>query len=114
MSQLRSSRLELTRQVLDAWVHAVPNPNLPSRLSPLLKSAGFSAIHVEAIPIINASLLPDGFSANTLNFLTEQCRERRAVDESRLTHWMDGLVRLSDQGGYFFCVNRFLFTAVKA
>lgn len=104
----------VARQVLDAWVHTVPNPNLPPRLTPLLRASGFSAIHVEAIPIINTSLLPDSFSANTLNFLTDQCREQQMVEESRLNHWIDSLVRLSDQVGYFFCVNRFLFTAVKA
>jgi len=30
-----------------------------------------------------------------------------------LACWMQDLQRLSDEGSYFFCVNRFLFTAVR-
>jgi arsenite methyltransferase len=59
---LNSNEQALTRKITQGWDDAVPSPNLPVQLGPLLRGEGFTAIHVEAIPVLNTSYAPDGFS----------------------------------------------------
>jgi arsenite methyltransferase len=104
---------EMTRKIFAAWSQAVPNPGLPRRLRPLLEALGFVAVRVEAIPVLNASYSEHSFSANMLqNFATTACKENLiSLEESKA--WLLGIESLIQQDKYFFCVNRFLFTAVK-
>jgi hypothetical protein len=46
------------------------------------------------------------------NFATTACKENLiSLEESKA--WLLGIESLIQQDKYFFCVNRFLFTAVK-
>jgi ubiquinone/menaquinone biosynthesis C-methylase UbiE len=103
----------LTRRIFDAWDVALVNPNLPKRLGPMLRGLGFGALRVEAIPILNAGYSQHSFSANMLRNFTASARKRNIITEAESEEWRAGIDRLIEQGAYFFCVNRFLFTAVK-
>ncbi|GIT08867.1 MAG: hypothetical protein CM1200mP30_24970 [Pseudomonadota bacterium] len=50
---LNSYDNSITRKIFSAWDGAVPSPNLPLRLAPLLVENGFCNIDVEPIPILN-------------------------------------------------------------
>ena len=110
---LNSHDQALTQRIFDAWDLACKNPNLPKRLRPLLRSLGFGAIRVEAIPVLNPSYCENSFSANMFRNFAETARKRKVVSDREVEEWLAGIERLIADDAYFFCVNRFLFTAVK-
>jgi ubiquinone/menaquinone biosynthesis C-methylase UbiE len=103
----------LTRRVLAAWDHAVPSPNLPVLLGPVLRAQGFSVMRVEAIPIVNTNRTPGNFSVGMTEQFARYAREQGAVSDAEASAWLHDLARKAEQDAYFFCVNRFLFAAVK-
>ena len=62
---MRAARLNET-QVVAAWDTMVPSPSLPVRLGPLMAAAGFSAVRVEAFPIVNTSYAAGSWSVDML------------------------------------------------
>ena len=103
----------LTRKMLAAWDNAVPNPNLPVRLRPLMKAQGFSAVSVDAFPIVNTSYTPGDFSTNMLEQFAHYAQEQGSVSTAEAKAWLDDLNAKGKDGSYFFCVNRFIFSAAK-
>lgn len=110
---LSSSDHALTRQVLDAWDAAVASPNLPVRLRPLLRAAGFAVPRIEAIPILNTSYTRGNFSAGMVQQFAAYAAAHKVIDQKKARWWLQDLQRLDQEGAYFFCVNRFLFSAVR-
>lgn len=111
---LNSADEDLTRKMLAAWDAAVPSPNLPAKLRPMLAAQGFSAVHVDALPIINTSFTPDSWSLSMSDQFASYAREQGAVSEAEADGWLNDLRDKGTTGAYFFCVNRFIFTAVKS
>ena len=107
-----SSDDALTRRVLAGWDAAVPSPNLPVRLIPLLRAEGFGAIRVEALPILDTSRAGT-ISEDMFGQLAEHAVEQGAVTADEAAAWLEDLARRDAEGAYFFCVNRFIFSAVK-
>lgn len=103
----------LTRRILDAWDEAVESPNLPAKLGGLLRQLNFSAIRVEAIPILNTSDNGRNFSSMMFKGFIENALKQGAITQSEGEQWQQQVRELVQQNAYFFCVNRFLFTAVK-
>lgn len=103
----------LTRKILDAWDIAVVNPNLPRRLAPILRSIGFSALRVEAIPLLNAGYSENSFSSNMLDNFVNTAVKHKLISRAEARTWLEGIDNLVQQDAYFFCVNRFLLTAIK-
>ena len=103
----------LTRRILGAWDAAVASPNLPVRMGPLLRAQGFSAVRVDAIPIINTGCTPGNFSVGMTEQFARYAQEQGVINEDESSAWLNDLRRKGDEGAYFFCVNRFLFSAVK-
>lgn len=89
------------------------SPNLPVKLGPLMKAQGFSAVSVDAFPIVNTSATPGNFSNGMLDQFAQYAREQGAVSEIESKTWLDDLKQKRSDGSFFFCVNRFIFTAVK-
>ena len=103
----------MTRRILDAWDEAVKSPNLPVKMGKLLRQLNFSAIRVEAIPIINTSFTENNFSSSMLEWFTKNALKKAAISQQESDQWLQQVQQLAQQNAYFFCVNRFLFTAVK-
>ena len=103
----------LTRKIFDAWDAAVESPNLPVKLGPMLRKKGFKAIRVEAIPIINTSDTGHSFSSRMLKSLAKTALRQKVITEQESEQWQRQFRELAQQDSYFFCVNRFLFSAVK-
>jgi ubiquinone/menaquinone biosynthesis C-methylase UbiE len=103
----------ITRKIFDALSLAVTNPNLPRRLGPILQQTGFGALRVEAIPVLNASYSEHSFSANMLHNFADTAVKQNLVTPAESEAWREGIDILVQRGEYFFCVNRFLFAAVK-
>jgi arsenite methyltransferase len=103
----------MTRKILDAWDAAVSSPNLPVKLIPLLKKLNFSAIRTTAIPILNTSYADVNFSAGMLEYFSTYAVKNKVITKDEAKLWMTQIQDLSKTESFFFCVNRFLFTAVK-
>ncbi len=110
---LSSSDQATTRRVFEAWDDAVASPNLPVRLAPILREQGFTAVRVEAIPILDTSRSSGSFSVNSLDGIARIAQERGAISKDQEAAWLEDLQRQGPEGTYFFCVNRFLFSATK-
>ena len=110
---LNSHDQALTQRIFGAWDVALINPNLPKQLRPLLLGRGFGALRVEAIPILNSSYSENSFSANMLKNYAAVALKRNLISQTESDEWLQGIDRLIEQDAYFFCVNRFLFTAIK-
>ena len=110
---LNSGDIKMTQAVFNAWSEEVANPYLPRRLAPLLRDAGFGGIQVEAIPVVNASFTENSFSAGMLKGLANTAVRLQAITRAQADAWLAELETLAVGDEYFFCVNRFLFTATK-
>jgi len=110
---LNSGDIKVTQAIFNAWSDEVPNPYLPRRLAPLLRDAGFGGIQVEAIPIVNASFSENSFSAGMLKGLANTAVRLKTITREQADAWLAELEALAAGDEYFFCVNRFLFTAIK-
>ena len=97
----------------DAWNDAALSPKLPVQLEPLLSKQGFTVIHVEPIPILIRSYRLGNFAVDTLKWVAHYAQEQGAVTKEEAVTWLADLFRLGEKDEFFFCVNRFLFTAVK-
>jgi ubiquinone/menaquinone biosynthesis C-methylase UbiE len=103
----------LTRRILAAWDDAVESPNLPVKLGELLRGINFNAIRVEAIPILNASYSGNNFSSGMLKWFANNALRQAAITQQESDQWLAQVQELALRNAYFFCINRFLFTAVK-
>jgi arsenite methyltransferase len=110
---LNSGDLKTTQAVFNAWSDDVANPYLPRRLAPLLRDAGFGGVKVEAIPVVNASFTENSFSAGMLKGLANTAVRLQAITRAQADAWLAEIEALAADDEYFFCVNRFLFTATK-
>ncbi|MCP4765877.1 MAG: methyltransferase domain-containing protein [Gammaproteobacteria bacterium] len=110
---LNSHDLALTQTVFNAWDDALVNPYLPRRMAPLLRQAGFTTPRVEAIPILNPGYNENNFSTGMLQNFARIAVRQKLISEEKSAAWLAGIDELAARGEYFFCVNRFLFTAIK-
>jgi arsenite methyltransferase len=103
----------LTRRIFANWDAAAISPNLPPRLKPLIEGAGFNDVTVTAVPIINTSFGNENFSTGMLRGVAKNARKSGAISENEAAGWIADLEAKDAEGAYFFCVNRFLFQAIK-
>ena len=104
---------ELTDRIAAAWDATVASPNLPPRLPKLLRNQGFNAVRCEAIPLLNTSFSTNSFSVNSIDWLAKTAYKHGSITKQEGEVWVDDLRTLGTQDDYFFCLNRFLFIAVK-
>ena len=103
----------LTEKIIAAWDKAVPSPRLPARLRPLLRQAGFTSVQINAIPNVSTACDKGGFSMTMMEQCALAACQQGVVTEEKGREWLAALVELGEKNEYFFCVNRFLFSATK-
>jgi len=111
---LNSADPGLTETMIAAWDRAAASPNLPVRLGPRLRARGFAAVRVEAFPVLSTQCRAGGYAAGMTAHLARAARDSGSVTTAQSRGWLTDLERLDEEGAYFFCVNRFIFSAVKA
>lgn len=110
---LHSYYEDLTEKIIEAWDRAVPSPRLPPRLGPLLRQKGFTSVETEAIPLVSTDCTPDGFSMAMMAQSAEAACEQGIITKAEAKSWLEELIQQGADDAYFFCVNRFLFLALK-
>ena len=103
----------LTRLLLDSLDDSRGHPHIARELRPCLLRLGFSSVRVEAIPLLNAGYSDNCFSKGMLDGMVSSARRRELIDHQQANSWRTALDEVIARNEYFFCVNRFLFTALK-
>ena len=106
-------QLDVTRRMFDALDHSRPNPRLARQLRPLLKALGFASVRVEAIPLLNAGYSGNSFSSGMMENMVETACRHGYIDDAEASAWRQACDELISADRYFFCVNRFLYAAIK-
>jgi len=110
---LNSGMPSITHRIMAGWDSVVASPNLPRVLAPMLRDAGFAAVRAEALPILRTSVTPGDFVYSSLVSFAKEAPKRSEVTEQEAAGWREDLMQRQKDGAFFFCVNRFLFSAVK-
>ena len=105
--------MALTRRLFDTLDNSRGHTHLARQLRPRLHRLGFASVHVEAIPLLNAGYSDNSFSYGMLDNMAVSAKRRNLIDDQEFESWRAALKTVIDGNEYFFCVNRFLFTAVK-
>jgi ubiquinone/menaquinone biosynthesis C-methylase UbiE len=110
---MNSEDTTLTQRIISAWLETVAHPHLVPTLGALLRAHNFKAIRIEGFPIINTNITPGNFSTSIVPWLAEFAQQQGVVNQEEATAWLSEIRQKAATGSYFFCLNRFLFTAIK-
>jgi SAM-dependent methyltransferase len=98
------------RRVMNARSRYFTQPHLPAKLPALLRRAGLTLEHAEAIPLLELDGGPDTFSAGLIAS-TADLAARHGVARDEAEAWRADLLARAAGGDYFFSLTRFLFVA---
>lgn len=104
---------DLHNRVTLAWDEHLADPNLPSKLIPLLKSAGFQMTASDVFPLLNTELQANTYSGFIIPAIANFVGGRQGVSEADAQLWRTHLIELGAEGKFFFSLNRYLFQAIK-
>jgi hypothetical protein len=88
--------------------------DLPRWLGPRLRSIGFEIAHQQVIPQFNPAFDPNTYSVLLVGAIASFVSGRGGVSADEAAAWADDIHWTGAQGDYFFCLNQFLFSVVKA
>lgn len=110
---LNTGHPSLSKRILDAHDDDAASPNLPVKLRGMLEKAGFSVLETEAVPLLETSWSPGTFSHSMFRKFAGQAVSQGVLSREDARLWLDDFEQMEETGGFFFCVNRFLFTGAK-
>jgi arsenite methyltransferase len=103
----------LTRRLIDARAQVqFAHAHLPRDLHRLIHAAGMTLSDLQAYPIIETRYDPDSYSAGLID-QTVKAGVRQGMPAEGVAAWEKDLRSRTDQGDWFFCLNRFIFTATR-
>ena len=101
------------RRVMQGWSQHIPHPQLPRSLVQRLQRAGFAEVQVNTIPLINLSFSPDTFSGGMMGFIASFVGGLPDYGTQLVADWQADISSMEEASGYFFSLNRYVFTAYK-
>ncbi|MEN8182462.1 MAG: methyltransferase domain-containing protein [Myxococcota bacterium] len=101
------------RRILDAWDAHLHDPHLPTTLGPRLEGAGFRPVRQEVVPLLNTSFHPHTYSFGIHLAIRGFVTGRGTIPVEEAKAWSEELRTLSEAGGYFFSLNRYLFGGLR-
>jgi ubiquinone/menaquinone biosynthesis C-methylase UbiE len=111
---INSSDAARTERVMNVWDEHLVHPNLPATLNGLLARAGFSNVRSSTFAMYSPDHQPHSYAAGMVRMIANFVSGRSGVSEEEAQAWLDDLHALAEQGEFFFSVNRYLFSAIKA
>jgi len=100
-------------RVLSEWDHHFVHPHLPRTLSRQLRDAGFSVRERAAFSMFNPEFADNTYAKGMLAMMASFAVGRKGISQSEADAWLAEFSTLSDQGLFFFSLNRYLFVADK-
>ena len=101
------------KKILAVFAEHCIYTDLPRTLGVKLKSAGFNVNHEAVITQYDRTNDPSAFSHYLIERIRSFAPGRQGVSEQEVADWVDDLQKIGERGGYFFCLNQFLFVVVK-
>lgn len=103
----------LTRRIITArGVAHYAHPHLPRHLHTLFKAAGMALSDAQACALLETHYDPDSFSVGVIP-LTRDAALTNGMSKEDVGCWEEDLRSRTSEGEWFFCLNRFVFTATK-
>ncbi len=99
------------RRVLEAWNEHIPHPQLPRTLRRRLQQAGFSEVNVTVVPLLNLSWDPQTYSVGMMTMIGNFAAGRHGLGAADIAAWKDDAQAIGREDGYFFSLNRYVFSA---
>jgi ubiquinone/menaquinone biosynthesis C-methylase UbiE len=108
-----SSDPSLTRRMIAARGEAqYAHAHLPRTLHRLLRAAGLTLVDAQVFPILETSYAPESFGVRGIETTCEAAL-KQGLPAHDVAAWERDLNSRKDEGEWFFCLNRFVFTARK-
>jgi arsenite methyltransferase len=101
------------RRVLRAYDEHVAWPDLPRVLPRRLHDAGFEIARCETIPFVTLAYHPNTYVHGLARFIREFVVRTTRVPMDEVDAWLAEFDVLEEQHGFFFSMNRFIFTIHK-
>ena len=101
------------RRVMQGWSQHIPHPQLPRSLVQRLQAAGFVQVQVNTIPLINLSFSPHTFSGGMMGFIASFVGGLPDYGPQLVSDWQADVSSMEEAGGYFFSLNRYVFSTYK-
>ena len=101
------------RRILDTWNEHIPHPQLPRDLKRRLQQAGFCALRVEIVPLLNVTYDPNTYSVGMMHVIGNFVSGRNGLSEQDVADWKADARKMGDADAYFFSLNRYVFIASK-
>jgi len=98
------------RRVLETWNEHIPHPQLPRSLVRRMWQAGFTEVKVDVVPLLNLVWDPQTYSVGMMTMLGNFATGRNGLTAEDIAAWKADAKAISDEGGYFFSLNRYVFT----
>jgi ubiquinone/menaquinone biosynthesis C-methylase UbiE len=113
MCTWESSDPSLTRRMIAAREGAqFAHAHLPRTLHRLLRAAGLTLVDAQVLPILETSYAPESFGVHSVGNTCEVAL-KHGLPAHDVAAWERDLNSRKDEGEWFFCLNRFVFTARK-
>ena len=100
-------------RVREAWPRHCAHPFLPRELGQLIAQAGYSVIDRRVHVILNHEFTPENFGYHMARSMSVYAAKQGCITKDEGKAWVASLDSMSREGGYFFSMNRYLFTATK-
>ncbi len=101
-------------RVLTCWDDHLADPHLPSKLRPLLETAGFTVRRVEIVPMLSPRWQPESYAAGIMRTISNYARNNGArfgLGSEEIAAWWADQQALIASDQFFFGLNRYAFLA---
>jgi arsenite methyltransferase len=109
-----SSDEDRMQRVMAAFAEHCAHQDLPRWLDPRLRSVGFEVAHRQVLPQFNPTYDPNTYSALLVGAIASFVPGRGGVTAEEAAEWAADVHQTGAEGDYFFCLNQYLFSVVKA
>jgi arsenite methyltransferase len=100
-------------RVLSAWDKHFVHGHLPRMLTRQLREAGFAVRRRAAIPMFNPEFQDNTYGKGMLAMMASFAVGRNGVSQHEADAWFAEFATLSEEGKFFFSLNRYLFVATR-
>lgn len=101
------------REVIEVWDSHCAHPKLPRTLKRWLSARGLRVDAIDIVPIINHSFNRATYSVGMIDVIAQFVRRSARLPETTVMAWADDLKSFETRPGYFFSLNRYVFSGVR-
>jgi arsenite methyltransferase len=102
----------MTRRMLAARDAKFAHAHLPGKLPGMFRDAGLTLGDVRVFPFVETRYDPASFGVEAMKNACEAAITQ-GIPAAEVVAWEQDLRARGADGRWFFCVNRFIFTAIK-